>query len=799
MKKYLPILLGIFLYIHHTTLKASDLTKACKFSGTVVSKGKAIPFANVIVKGTSIGTVTDEAGVFSLCELKKGTYTITVSAVGYKTSEIKVDVDETGRKNIEVELQEDLLQLDEVVVSADRGMLKRTQAPVMVNTIAPALFASTQSVVIGEALNFMPGLRLENDCQNCGFNQVRMNGMEGPYSQILINSRPIFSELAGVYGLELLPANMIDRVEVVRGGGSVLYGSNAIAGTINIILKDANINSYEIGASGSLIGTGMNGSNGPVGDYTVNFNNTLVASNNQTGITIYGFTRDRSMFDANGDGFSELAPMSNLCLGSRFWQRVGVRGKLSVDIFTIREKRDGGNKQDLPLHERDVAEAVKHDMRAGSLIYERYFRQFDLLTVFASSQYLKRDSYYGANQSLNSYGESYDFTYNTGIQYKALVGISTVTMGTELTGSKLSDTKLAYRDLNHPIFDIDPVSGDTLGVTYPHVDNTNVSDQSLLTTGLFIQHDMGIGKWKTSTGVRFEQYRIEDYAHPENGVKRGMVLIPRLSLMYNASPWMQTRLSYSQGYRAPQIFDEDLHVETSGARQVINRNDPSLKQETSHSFMFSVDANKEMGAFFIGFLAEAFYTRLQNPFYNEIGAPDENGTVIYTRRNASDGAVVKGVNLETKIKSFKDFSLTAGFTLQESLYDAPQEFNTRKFFRTPKQYGYLMLDWDFLNDFCLSVSGTFTGQMLAPYFGPNTNSDVGELRETPNFYDIGVKLSRKIKLDGKTIELFGGVKNIFNSYQKDFDIGINRDPSYIYGPTSPRTIYFGIKLGNMLK
>ncbi|HOK86193.1 MAG TPA: TonB-dependent receptor [Tenuifilum sp.] len=798
MKKYLPILL-VFIYINHIALRANELSEVCKLNGTVMSNGKALPFANVIVKGTTIGTVTDEAGSFALCDLKKGTYTITVSAVGFKTAEIKVDIDETDRKTVEIELQEDLLHLDEVVVSADRGMLKRTQAPVMVNTIAPALFASTQSVVVGEALNFMPGLRLENDCQNCGFNQVRMNGMEGPYSQILINSRPIFSGLAGVYGLELLPANMIDRVEVVRGGGSVLYGSNAIAGTINIILKDASINSYEVGASGSLIGTGMARSNGPISDYTVNFNNTFVATNNRTGITIYGFTRDRNMFDANGDGYSELAPMSNVSLGTRFWQRVGERGKISADIFTIREKRDGGNKQDYPLHERDVAEAVKHDMRAGSLIFERYFRQFDLLSIFASAQYLNRDSYYGANQSLSSYGNSFDFTYNTGAQYKAIIGLSTLTAGLELTGSNLNDTKLAYRDLTSPTFDIDPITGDTLGVSFPQVKNTTVSDQSLLTSGIFAQHDMGIGKWKTSVGLRAEQYRIEDFAHPENGIKKGLVLVPRLSIMYNALPWIQTRVSYSQGYRAPQIFDEDLHVETSGARQVFNRNDPNLKQETSHSFMLSADANREMGNFFIGFLAEIFYTRLQNPFYNEIGAPDENGTVIYTRRNATDGAAVKGINLETKIKSFKDFSLTAGFTLQESLYDTPQEFSTREFFRTPKQYGYLMLDWDFVKDLCLSVSGTYTSPMLAPYFGPNTNPDVGELRSTPDFYDVGVKLTYNFKLEGKTLQLFGGVKNIFNSYQKDFDVGIDRDPSYIYGPTSPRTVYFGIKFGNVLK
>jgi outer membrane receptor for ferrienterochelin and colicins len=90
-------------------------------------------------------------------------------------------------------------------------------------------------VTLSEGLSFSPGLRIENDCQNCGFSQVRMNGMEGPYSQILINSHPIFSGLAGVYGLELIPTNMIERIEVVRGGGSALYGSNAIAGTINII------------------------------------------------------------------------------------------------------------------------------------------------------------------------------------------------------------------------------------------------------------------------------------------------------------------------------------------------------------------------------------------------------------------------------------------------------------------------------------------------------------------------------------------------------------------------------------
>lgn len=141
-------------------------------------------------------------------------------------------------KEVNFELVKDALGLEEVVITGDRNATNRVESSTIVNTITPKLFARTQSVTLSEGLNFSPGLRMENNCQNCGFSQVRMNGMEGPYSQILINSRPIFSGLAGVYGLELIPSSMVERVEVVRGGGSALYGSNAIAGTINLILKD---------------------------------------------------------------------------------------------------------------------------------------------------------------------------------------------------------------------------------------------------------------------------------------------------------------------------------------------------------------------------------------------------------------------------------------------------------------------------------------------------------------------------------------------------------------------------------
>ncbi len=122
---------------------------------------------------------------------------LSVSIVGYKPLEKTVNLEAGKTIEIKFDLEEDVLNINEVVVSADRAKQKRTEAPVIVNTISPKLFNTTQSITLGEGLNFSPGLRLENNCQNCGFSQVRMNGMEGPYSQILINSRPIFSGLAG--------------------------------------------------------------------------------------------------------------------------------------------------------------------------------------------------------------------------------------------------------------------------------------------------------------------------------------------------------------------------------------------------------------------------------------------------------------------------------------------------------------------------------------------------------------------------------------------------------------------------
>ncbi len=792
MKKYLLVFICIYISFASFKINAQNKTDA-NLVGHVVCCGEHIPFASVYIKGTTIGTTTDETGHFQLINLPPGEVVVRAQALGYKPAEQTVTAETGTTKEIKFELERDMLGLEEVVVTGDRKTKGRHNSSVVVNSITPVHFRATQSVTLGEGLNFCPGLRMENNCQNCGFSQIRMNGMEGPYSQILINNRPIFSGLAGVYGLELIPANMIERVEVVRGGGSALYGSNAIAGTINLILKDPGKSSYEFGTDMGVIGVGMDGAGDPATDYNMKLNTSLVSGDSKTGMSVYGFHRNRQHFDANGDEFSELASIENTTIGSRLFHRFGYRSKLTFDFFNINENRRGGNKFEYPKHEADIAEALEHNLFTGALSFDQYFRDTDLLSVYISGQNVDRDSYYGANQSLKDYGKTSDFTYNIGAQYFADFKSSDLIIGIENTGGKLKDKKLGYPDYENAVIIDDSI------VSVPHVPNTVIADQTTNTFGAFTQYEINISNLKASLGLRYDHYNVKDNQR-EGETKTGDVFSPRVNLMYDITEFLQARLSYSQGYRAPQIFDEDLHIETSGSRQVIHRNAPDLKQETSHSITTSLTLNKRFGKTNVEFVAEGFYIQLVDPFANEFSEPDSSGVVVYTRVNAEDGAKVMGVNLELNIVPKGNVLFKSGLTIQKSEYDKAQEFNEKRFFRTPDSYGYTMMDWKVNNSFGFSASLDYTGKMLVPYFGVGLpDADEGELRESDAFFDLGVKLRYNVKINGATLQIFGGVKNIFNSYQDDFDYGVDRDPGYIYGPLNPRTIYFGINIGNKIK
>jgi len=793
--KTLFLLFIIFIGLNHVIAQTPPPEPICSLNGVITSDGDPLPFATISINNTTLGSASDLQGEFEFGHIPEGEFTVRAQAMGYKPIEKTVTFKVGESVKLAFDLETDVLGLEQVVVTADRNEQKRTQASVIVNTLTPKLLENTQSISISEGLNYVPGLRLENNCQNCGFTQVRMNGMDGAHSQVLINNRAVFSNLAGVYGLELIPSSMIDRIEVVRGGGSALYGSNAVAGTINLITKDPMNNSYDLTTQYNSVGVGTDGKT--QSDYSLNMNTTIVSDNKKTGLALFGFYRDKDPYDANDDGFSEIAQIENLTLGARLYHRIDYRNKITLDFIRVNEERRGGSDFEKPNHMADISEAVDHKITTTALTYERFVGTGSMLSVYGSAQNVDRASYYGANQSLQDYGQTDGLTYNVGTQFKADFGKNSIVTGIEVVHDDMEDTKLGY-----PEYTYNPITGE---IDVTHVDNTVITDQTKIVYGVFAQYDRQLGPVKASLGGRFDRYEITDLEHKE-GNNDGNVFSPRINVLWNVMPSLQWRVSYSQGYRAPQVFDEDLHIETSGSRKVLHANDPNLEQETSHSYMTSFDYNRKFGRWNVGLLAEGFYTKLDDAFASTPEFDESTGITTYYRSNADNGATVKGVNMEATAAPNSKVYFRAGYTVQRSEYGDPQELGESDFLRTPNDYGFFSVDYDVTPRLCLIANGTYTGQMKIAYYGSNfTAGDKviseegidGAIRTTPTFYDLGVKAEYEFKVGGLPLKAFAGVKNIFNSYQSDFDSGIDRDPAYVYGPTNPRTIYFGLKLSNV--
>ena len=763
--------------------------------GQITLDGKGIKDVKITVVDLNVGALTDEFGNYSINTLSPGEYTLKISLSGYidQTENIRLNSNENLIRNFQ--LREDALFLHEVVVSGTRNQISRYDSPVVVSTVSSRTFEATQSLSISEGLNFTPGLRLENNCQNCGFTQLRMNGLDGAYSQILINSRPIFSALAGVYGLEMLPANMVDRIEVVRGGGSVLYGGNAIAGTVNIITKDPVLNSYEIGLNQAF-------TNVESSDRALTFNGALVSKDLKKGLTFFAFNRDRDAWDANKDGYSELTKLRNTTFGFDGFYNTLKRGKIKFGIYQINEFRRGGNNLHLKPHETDLTEQLDHQIISGNLSYERYSKNLKhKLAVYGSAQFVRRASYYGSGGrilewgdtltesdflALNAYGNSNDLSLVPGFQYTYNINNNLMlTCGSEYQYNTVKDEMSGYQRL---------------------------IEQQVGTLGTYAQVEWKLkSRWTFLLGGRFDYVSINGnhVLGTESMIdkKNLPVFVPRLTSLFRLNEYWKLRGSFAQGYRAPQAFDEDLHLETVGGDVRFIRLAENLQTERSNSATLSINFDRTYKRTQISFLTEGFYTQLQNPFILSNQEQLSTGLAIITKRNG-DGAVVKGINVELNFAFRSKLILQSGGTLQMATYnneeliweptdpaDPSMAQFTKRILRTPNVYGYFSLVFNPTKQIAISYSGVLTGSMLVPHvIDPLTEKTT--LKETPVFFENNIKLAYTIKLEQEHhLQLFGGIQNIFNSYQRDQDTGSLRDAGYVYGPLRPRTVFIGLKFG----
>lgn len=743
--------------------------------GHVINKssGEHLPFVTIQLKGTTIVTTTDHTGHYFLKNLPEGTFTVVVKMVGYKTQEKKVAIKHDATQELNFALASDDVDLDEVVVSANRNETQRRLAPNLVNVIGGKLFDITQSTCLAQGLNFQPGVRTEDNCQNCGFTQVRINGLDGHYSQIMVDSRPVFSSLNGVYGLEQIPANMIDRVEVVRGGGSALFGASAIGGTINIITKEPIRNSASFGHTFMSQG----GSNSF--DNVTTGNVSLVTDDNKAGIYAYGQTRTRQGYDYDGDGYTESPELNNQTFGLNSYLRLSPYSKLSLQYHGIHEFRRGGNKLDQAPHEANIAEQAEHNIQGGGLTYNFYSPdEKNRLSAYFSFQTTARKSYYGGigegtdediETAENAYGTTHNFTYVAGTQYvhsfdKLLFMPSDLTLGAEYSYDGIKDVILGY-DRNFK--------------------------QDVRIGSFFFQNEWKNKQWSFLLGGRLDKHNLADH----------VILSPRANLRFNPTENVNLRITYAGGFRAPQAFDEDLHVGVVGGERLVTVLAKNLKEERSNSFSVSADLYHKFGNVQTNLLIEGFYTDLNNVFaLRQLDQPDAQGNTVQERYNAY-GAKVLGLNIEGKAMFTRWFSLQAGLTLQQSHYDEAIAWNDEvpeqkymKMMRTPNTYGYFTASFTPVKRFTASVTGNYTGSMLV---GHSAGSGVEEpvAVNTPKFMEVNMKLSYDFPIyKYLTLQVNGGIQNITNAYQKDFDKGWNRDSNYIYGPSLPRSYYVGVKI-----
>jgi len=763
MKKYLiRAFLGLCLC---APAAASAQKTDAHIYGHVVDKqsGEHLAYVSVLIPGTTIGTTTDASGHYFLKNLPEGRFTIQAQSVGYESQSKEVAIVPHSTREVNFEIAEQRIALDEVVVSASRSATLRKQAPALVNVLPGDLFEKTNAVCLAQGLSFQPGVRVEDDCQNCGFSQVRINGLDGHYSQILVDSHPVFSALTGVYGLEQIPASMIERVEVLRGGGSALFGSSAIGGTINIITRDPLRNSAQAAHTLSSIGCGG------TYDNNTSLNASLVTDDRKAGLYLYGQVRHRSGYDHDGDGFTELPELKSQSVGLRSYLKTGTYSRFTLQYHHIDEYRRGGDLLDRPPHEAFVAEQTDHAIDGGSLSFDSSSPDREnRVNGYVSFQNTARRSYYGGGQDPDAYGRTHDLTVAAGAQYVHGFGRlwflpSELTLGVEYSYDGLEDESVGY------------------GIR---------TDQKVHIVSAYAQNEWRNDRWSLLVGCRLDKHNLIGH----------LIASPRANLRYNPSGQVSLRLSYAGGFRAPQAFDEDMHISIVGGDRVRIRLADDLAEERSHSVSLSADLYHRFGSVETNLLVEGFYTDLSDAFDLREVATEADGTRIMERYNSS-GAEVAGVNVEAKAAFTRWFQLQLGMTFQRSRYKTWRYWSDdetvapeRKMFRTPDAYGYLTAGFTPVKGLDIDLSGTYTGRMLVQHMaGSGVERDTAVM--SPRFFDLGVKAAYEFALYGSVrLQLYVGLQNIFNDYQRDFDRGADRDSGYVYGPSLPRTWLAGAKI-----
>ena len=765
MKFIIKTIITVFILLLSSSATVNAMAGDAVIKGKIIDKetNQALPGVNVIIAHTNIGDATDEHGEYKIINAPTGQIKLVASMIGYNKVRKTIDVKQNEIKSVKFELEQTILEMGAVVVTGTSTPHVVENMPVRTEVIARKAIEKKHACNLSEALSFHTGIRVENNCQNCNFSQVRILGMDGRYSQILIDGDPVVGSLAGVYGLEHFPEEMVDQIEIVKGGGSSLYGGGAIAGVINMITRKPMTNQVRIQYQNNSTGGKPDQHMGAVAE--------TVFKEGTSGAYVFGSYRTRSPYDHNNDGFSELGKLLNESLGFKWYYQPVKNSELLASFHRIHEERRGGNKFDLPVHQADIAEWVEHWRTGGTLRWSHRPTQLLDYRFYYSFAILNRKSYYGGLNgdspqdkldALDFYGKTDNPLHIVGIQSNYRANNHLLTAG------------LQYR--------YDKIKDNTAAESPYHLDKLYEN------MGLFFQDNLHFGDKEQLELVA--GLRVDRHSELQQWIKS-----PRLNGKFDIGKGFTLRAAYTTGFKPPQIFDEDLHIGGLEGDQRIVQNNGALNEESSNSISGGIEYLGYFDDLPTMFSLTAFYTRLTDAFTEKYVS--KQGNIELWERINSDGAQVRGVELDLGIRPVDDFEIRSGFTYKTSQYDSPHEdFTTRKFLRTPDITGNLRFFLNTSDKLEIYLHSTYIGEMYVPHeiLVKGQKDPMLQLERSNSFIQMDVGLTYKLPLNnGLNASMNVGMKNIFNAYQEDLDRGPGRDPSYVYGPTRPRTLFFGFE------
>lgn len=744
----------IFLLIVFVTFNFSSLSaQLLSIKGRVISGREGIAYASVSLKNHSKAVLTDEKGYFSL-EIAGGQLPVQleIKALGHYKRTVNLS-DTKMASFLTVSLEKTENQLNEVVVTGTMKEISRSESPVAVEVFSPAFFAKNPTPNLFDALQTINGVRPQLNCNVCNTGDIHINGMEGPYTMVLIDGMPIISSLSTVYGLSGIPNSIVDRIEVIKGPASALYGSEAIGGLINVITK-APANTSRLYVESNL--TSHLESNT---DLSFRYNITEKISS----VFSANYFRFNSIRDVNHDGFTDVTLQNRVSVFHKtdFSRKNNYRS--SIALRYLNESRWGGQTN------------YTDQFRGGDSIYAESIitNRFELignyrlplkeqLTLQYSFNSHHQDSYYGI------------------VPFNAIQQTGFIQLLADKRVSVRNDMLLGL-SVKHQYYDDNTVATQTADL---------VNQPNIRTIyGAFIQNEWSVNEFnKLLFAFRVDHHR-----------DHGFILSPRINHKWNFNQQRDViRLGFGNGFRVVSVFTED-HAALTGARQVEIR--AQLDPERSWNGTLNYQKMISLKDGFVNLDAGLFYTYFTNRIMADYDSdPDK---IIYD--NLSGYAVSRGMSLNSEFTFSFPFKAIAGFTLLESFsidHDATSAVVRKDQYYASPFSGNFLLSYEFKK---VGITIDYTGNIYSPMLLPVLPDDYRSAY-SPWYSIQNLQVTKKFR---KHFELYCGAKNLLNFIPKDpimrafdpFDkyITVNNpnnytfDPGYMYAPVQGIRGFVGIR------